>query len=139
MPSVVHAPRKVPVALHERVKKQLKRMENDSVIKKQEEPLSSLIYILTARVFGAPQMISQPVSSIFRFSSPPSGTWRTPGLSIPLCCLPTSFSISLVFFPLSLCLARWFWPDLTNGRHVHTTAVCVSLRSSLYEMRSILW
>ena len=29
-----------------------------------------------------------------------------------------------------LCLARWFWPDLMNGRHDHTTAVCVSLRSS---------
>ena len=36
----------------------------------------------------------------------------------------------LVFFPLSLCLARWFWPDLINGRHDHTTAVSVSLRWS---------
>ena len=33
-----HAPRKVPVALHELVKKELQRMENDGVIKKQEEP-----------------------------------------------------------------------------------------------------
>ena len=32
--------------------------------------------------------------------------------------------------PLSLCLARWFWPDLMNGKHDRTTAVCVSLRSS---------
>ena len=32
--------------------------------------------------------------------------------------------------PPSLCLARWFWPDLMNGRHDHTTAVCVSLRWS---------
>ena len=31
--------------------------------------------------------------------------------------LPTSSSVCLVFFPLSLCLARWFRPDLTNGRH----------------------
>ena len=60
----------------------------------------------------------------------PSGTWRTPGLSIPWCCFPTSSSVCLVFFPLSLCLARWFWPDLMNGRHDHTTAVCVSLRWS---------
>ena len=45
-------------------------------------------------------------------------------------CLPTSFSVCLVFFPLSLCLARWFWPDLMNRRHVHITAVCVSLRWS---------
>ena len=72
-------------------------------------------------------MTSQPVSSIFLCSPLPSGTCRTPGLSIPLCCLPTSSSVCLVFFPLSICLARWFWPDLMNGRHDHTTAVCVSL------------
>ena len=59
-----------------------------------------------------------------------SGTWRTPGLSIPRCCLPTSSSLCLVFFPSSLCLARWFWPDLMNVRHDHTTAVCVTLRWS---------
>ena len=40
------------------------------------------------------------------------------------------FSVCLVFFPLSLCLAIWFWPELMNGKHDHTTAVCVSLRSS---------
>ena len=89
-----------------------------------------IIYPLTARVAGAPQMISQPVFSIFPCSPLPSGTCRTPGLSIPLCCLPTSSSVCLVFFPLSLCLARWFWPDLMNLRHDHTTAVCDSLRSS---------
>ena len=36
----------------------------------------------------------------------------------------------LVFLSFSLCLTRWFWPDLMNSRHVHTTAVCISLRSS---------
>ena len=91
--------------------------------------LSSLIYPLTARVVGAPQMISQPVSSIFACSHLPSGTWRTPGHSIPWSCLPTSSSVCLVFFPLSLCLARWFWPDLMNRRHDNTTAVWVSLQS----------
>ena len=70
------------------------------------------------------------VSSVFPCSPLPSGTWRTPGLSIPWCCLPTASSVCLVFFPLSLCLARWFLPDLMNGRHDHTTAVCVSLRWS---------
>ena len=69
---------------------------------------SYLINPLTARALGAPQMISQPVSSIFSCSPLPSGTWRTPGLSIPWCCLPTSSSVCLVFFPFSLCLARWF-------------------------------
>ena len=87
-----------------------------------------IINPLTMRVVGAPQIISQPVSSIFLISLLPSGTWWTPGLSIPLCCLPTSSSVCPVFFALSLCLAKWFSPDLMNGRHVHTTAVCVSLR-----------
>ena len=41
---------------------------------------------------------------------------------------PPHFAVCLVFFPLSLCVAGWFWPDLMNERHVHTTAVCVSLR-----------
>ena len=71
-----------------------------------------IIYPLTTRVVGAPQMISQPVSSIFACSPLPSWTWQTPGLYVPWCCLPTSSSVCLVFFPFSLCLARWFWPDL---------------------------
>ena len=75
-----------------------------------------------ARVVGAPQMILQPVFSILPCSSLPSETCRTPGLSIPWCCLPTSSSVCLVFFPLSLCLARWFWPDLMNGKHDHAYA-----------------
>ena len=86
------------------------------------------IYPLAARVVGAPQMISQPVFPIFPCSPLPSGTCWTPGLSIPWWYLPTSSSVCLVFFPLSLCLARWFWPDLMNRRRDHTTAVCVSLR-----------
>ena len=76
-------------------------------------------------------MIFQPVSSIFPCSPQPSGTWRNPCLSIPWCCRPTSSSVCLVFFPLSLCLARWFWPD-------HTTAVCVSLRWSGLRMVLLL-
>ena len=40
------------------------------------------------------------------------------------------FSVYLVFFPLSLCLAKWFRPDLMNRRHVQTTSICVSLRWS---------
>ena len=89
-----------------------------------------IINPLTARVVGAPQMILQPVSSILPCFPLPSGTCWTPGVSIPWCCLPTSSSVCLVFFALSLCLARWFWPDLMNGKHDHTTALCVSLRSS---------
>ena len=87
----------------------------------------------TAGVVGAPQMILQPVFSIFPCSPLPSGTCRTPGLSIPSCCLPTSSFVCLVFFHLSQCLARWFWPDLMNGRHDHTTAF-----ASLYDRQEIV-
>ena len=90
----------------------------------------TLYLSLNHRVVGAPQTTSQPVSSVFLCSPLPFRTWRTPSLSIPSCCLPTPSSVCLFFFPFSLCLARWFWPDLTNGGHVHTTAVCVSLRWS---------
>ena len=83
-----------------------------------------IIYHLTARVVGAPQMILQPVSSILPCSPLPSGTCGTAGLSIPWCTLPIFSPVCFVFFPLSVCLARWFWPDLMNGRHDHTTAVC---------------
>ena len=41
-----------------------------------------IINPLTARVIGVPQMILQPVFSIFPCSPLPSGTCRTPGLSI---------------------------------------------------------
>ena len=85
-----------------------------------------IIYPLIVRVAGTPHMISQPASSIFPCSPLPSGTWWTPGLSIPWCCLPTPFSVYL-FFSFSLCLARWFWPDLMNRRLIHTTSVCISL------------
>ena len=69
-------------------------------------------------------------TSFLHFSPLPSWPWRTPSLSIPWCCLPTSSSVCLVFLLLSLCLARWFWPDPMNGWHVHITVVCVSLRWS---------
>ena len=60
-----------------------------------------IINPLTVMVVGAPQMILQPVFSFFTCSLPPPGTCRSPGLSIPWCCLPTSSFVRLVFFPLS--------------------------------------
>ena len=66
-------------------------------------PHQSFTYPLTARVVGASQMISLPVSSIFLCSPLPSWTWRTPGLFIPRCCLPTSSSVCLV-----LCRCAFF-------------------------------
>ena len=88
------------------------------------------LHLSIATAIGAPQMTSQPVSSILLRSPLPSGTWRTPGLSISWYYLPTSSSACPVFFPPFLCLARLFWPDLMNGRHVHATFVCISLRWS---------
>ena len=94
--------------------------------------ISHLIYPLTAMVTGTPQMISQPVSTIFPCSPLPSGTSRIPSQSIPRCWLPTSSSVCLVFFLLSLCLARRFWPDLMNGKHNHTLQF-----ASLYDRQEV--
>ena len=82
---------------------------------------------LTAGVVGATQMTSQPVCS-FLFCSLLSETWRTAGLSIPWCCLPTSLLSALSSSPLHFNLMRWFWPDMMNGKHVRTTSIGVSLR-----------
>ena len=65
-------------------------------------------------------------TSFLRFPLFSSALWDLPNSrpvhSAMLCCLPTSSSVCLVFFPLSLYLARWFWSDLINGKHDHTTA-----------------
>ena len=84
-----------------------------------------LTYPSTARVVGAPQMFSQPVSSIFLCFPFPPETLRTLGLFILWCCLPTCSSVCVVFFPLSLCLARRFWPGLINRRHVWVFSLCI--------------
>ena len=73
---------------------------------------------LTTRVVWAPQMILQPVFSIFPCTPLPSGICRTPGLSIPWCCLPTSSSVCLVFFIRSLSLARWFGQTWWTGNMI---------------------
>ena len=62
------------------------------------DQITTLFGLFTVRVIGAQQTTSQTVSSIFLCSPLPSGTWRTPGLSIPWYCLPTSSSVCLVFF-----------------------------------------
>ena len=59
-----------------------------------------IINPLTARIVKAPQMFLQPVLSIFPCSPLPSVTWRTPGLSIHWCCLPSSSSVALSSSPL---------------------------------------
>ena len=102
-----------------------------------------IINPLTARVVGAPQMILQPVFSIFSLFS--TALWDLPN-SRPVhpCCLQLQacpfmlsstpgLSIHVVFPPLPLsalssppfhcAFARWFWPDLMNGKHDHTTEV----------------
>ena len=89
-----------------------------------------LTYPWNARVVRTPQMILQPVSSIFPCSPLPSGTCQILGLSIPWGSLPATSSVCLIVFPLSLCLARWFWPELMNRRYDHTSAFCISLRWS---------
>ena len=113
----------------------------------------AIIYPLTAKVVGAQQMISQPVSSIFPCSPLPSGACRIPGLSISWCCLPASSSVCLVFFPPPLKDGfgqTWWTGDMTiplqfaslyDDQEVFVSSDCLldpGKTSSLYEMRSIL-
>ena len=62
-------------------------------------------------------------------STGPLGLGKLNTCPFPDVVFPAS-SVFLVFFPLSLCLARRFRPDLMYGRHARTTSVCVSLRWS---------
>ena len=94
----------------------------------------TIIYPLIARVIGAPQMISLPVSSIFPCYPLLSGTWRTPGLSIPWCCLPTSSSVCMSSSPFHCALQDGF------GQTWWTGDMTIPLQfSSLYHGQVFLW
>ena len=85
-------------------------------------------YPLTAGVLGAPQWLHNQFPQFFSVLNCPlgiGGLQASPFLDVVYPLL--FFSVCLVFFPISLCLARWFWPDLMNGKHDQTTAVCISL------------
>ena len=71
-------------------------------------------------------------TSFLHFSLFSTALWDLPN-SRPVHSLMLSSHLFLCLpslLPLSLCLARWFWPDLMNGKHDHTTVVCVSLRTA---------
>ena len=86
---------------------------------------------LTMGIISAPQMISQPVFSIFLFST---ALWdHTNSRPVHSLMVSSHLCVCLVFFPLSLCLTRWLWPDLMNWRadsmhcyqdHNHTVSNC---------------
>ena len=82
-------------------------------------------YHVTARVVGAPHMISQPDISVFPVLHCPPGLGELQACPFPDVVFPPLPLFAVSSSPLSLCLARWFWPDLMNGKHDHTTAVCV--------------
>ena len=72
---------------------------------------------LTTRVVGAPMMILQPVSSIFPCSPLPSGTCRTPGLSIPYVFPPlplSALSSSLFHCALQDGFGQTWWTENTT-------------------------
>ena len=89
-----------------------------------------IIHPLAATVIGVPQMISQPVSSIKKKKKNLFCTalWDLPN-SRPVHSLTLSshLFLCLPYLPPTLTVP---WLDLMNGRHDHTTAVCVSLRWS---------
>ena len=75
-------------------------------------------------------MIDHRAESACQRSRSARGHKQKTEYEIGYCLVGSEMCIRDSFFPLSLCLARWFWPDLINGRHVHTTAVWVYLRCS---------
>ena len=110
---------------------------NDEVLKIRGGPqlictsiCHHLIYPLTMRVVGAPQMILQPVFSIFLVLYCPLGLGELQACLIPDVVFTNLLPFASSSFSLSLCLAKWFLPNLMNGGHDRTTAVCVSLRWS---------
>ena len=75
-------------------------------------------------VVGAPQMTSQPISSIILFSTvlwDLANSRSVHSLMLSSHLFFFVFFVCIVFFPLPLCLVRWFWPDLMNGRYVRVT------------------
>ena len=86
-------------------------------------------YPLTARVVEAPQMTSQPVSPFFSVLHCLLGLSKLQACPYLDVVLPPLLQSVLSSSPFHLCLARWFWPDLMNGRHVHSTSACVSYDS----------
>ena len=83
-------------------------------------PSPSFTYPLTMGVVRAPKITSQPVFSIFSLFSP---TLWDLAKSRPVHSLMLS---SHLFFclhcllPSFTVLCKMYWPDLMNGRHVHT-------------------
>ena len=93
-----------------------------------------IINPLIARVVGAPQMNLQSVFSIFPCSPLPSGTCRTPGLSIPWCCPPTSSSSALSSSPFHCALQDGF------GQTWWTENMTKPLQfASLYDHLAFVW
>ena len=71
-------------------------------------------------------------TSFLNFSLFPTALWDLAN-SRPVHFLMLSFHLFFCLpclLPPSLSLARWFWPDLMNRTHFHTTAICVSLQWS---------
>ena len=71
---------------------------------------------VTTRVVMAPQMTLQPVFSILPCSRLPSGICQTPGLRFRHDVFRPLHLSALFSFPLLLCLARWFWPDVKSRK-----------------------
>ena len=71
-------------------------------------------------------------TSFLHFSLFPTALWHLANTrSVHSLMLSSHLFLCLPWFlSLSLCLARWFWTDLMNGKHDHTSAVCISLRWS---------
>ena len=92
----------------------------------------------------APQMTSQPVSSIFLCSPMPSGTCWTPGLSIPDVVFPPIFLSALSSSPFHCAVQNGFGQTCSSAVRVHDSQAYRKIDvtreriSRILELREIL-
>ena len=85
---------------------------------------------LIAGVVGAPQVTSYQFPPFFSVLHCPLGLGELQAHLFPDVVFPPPPLSALSSSPFHCASQDGFWPDLMNGKHDHTTAVCVSLQSS---------
>ena len=95
-------------------------------------PIGLIVFVLhlaspiNREVTGAPKMTSQPVSPIFWFSTALWDLANSRPVHFQRLFSHLFFSLPCLLPPFT-CLARWFWPDLMNGRHVRYVSCSLRL------------
>ena len=85
--------------------------------------LTSHLYLNHEGRWGTTDDFATSFLHFFPVLNCPLGLGKLQACPFPDVVFPPFPLSAFVFFPLSLCLAKWFWPNLMNVRHDHTTAI----------------